>query len=59
MVIELKYAEQDKLDESCAKALKQIADRKYEARLVEDGMRKIIRFGIACFKKHCKVVVEK
>lgn len=59
VVIEVKYAEQDKLDESCAEALKQIAERKYEVRLIQDGMQNIIKYGIACYRKHCKVVVEK
>ena len=25
----------------------------------EDGMRKILKYGIACYKKECKVVLKK
>lgn len=28
------------------------------ARLKQDGMRNFIKYGIACFKKTCKVVME-
>jgi hypothetical protein len=56
VVIELKYAEDDKLDEGCTEALRQIDDRKYNARLLSDGMQTIVEYGIACFRKHCKVV---
>ena len=30
----------------------------YIARLKQDGMRNFIRYGIACFKKDCRVVVD-
>lgn len=29
----------------------------YVDRLRQDGMRNFIKYGIACFKKDCKVVV--
>ena len=51
----MKYAEDGNLEAACQKALKQIEDKKYEARLKEDGMRSIIKYGIACYKKECKV----
>ena len=38
-------------------ALKQIEDRDYTARLRDDGMRNIVKYGIACYKKNCKVVL--
>jgi dTDP-glucose pyrophosphorylase len=56
VVIELKYAEGDKLDEACAEALNQISDKKYDAHLKLDGMKNMVKFGIACFRKHCRVV---
>lgn len=55
IVIEVKYAEDDKLDEGCNKALDQIERKKYESRLLENGMKKIRKYGIACYRKHCKV----
>lgn len=55
IVVEMKYAEDGNLEAACQKALQQIEDKKYEARLKEDGMRGIIKYGIACYKKECKV----
>ena len=34
--------------------MKQIEDRDYTARLRDDGMRNIIKYGIACYKKNCR-----
>ena len=56
IVIELKYAEKAAFDTACQEALKQIQDRSYEERLVDDGMKTIYRYGIACYKRRCKVV---
>lgn len=58
IVIELKYAENAAFDEGCRKALQQIRDRNYEEELLDDGMKTIRRYGIACYKKRCKVVLE-
>ena len=57
IVIELKYAEDGNMDAACEKALQQIEDRDYAAKLRDDGMRNIIKYGIACYKKNCKVVL--
>lgn len=56
ILIELKYAEHAALEEGCRKALEQIKDRNYEEALMDDGMKTIYRYGIACYKKRCKVV---
>lgn len=56
IVIELKYAENAAFDFACKEALKQIHDRNYEETLVDDGMKTIYRYGIACYKKRCQVV---
>ena len=55
IIIEMKYAEDGDLDTACTAALKQIEEKQYDARLKEDGMRTIIRYGIACYKKDCRV----
>lgn len=39
-------------------ALKQIGERNYEEALLDNGMRTIYKYGIACYKKRCKVVSE-
>ena len=57
IVIELKYAENGDLDVACEEALKQIKEKDYVAKLKQDGMKNFIRYGIACFKKVCKVVL--
>ena len=56
IVIELKYAEKAAFDTACQEAMEQIQDRNYEERLVDDGMKTIYRYGIACYKRRCKVV---
>ena len=58
IVIEIKYAEDGNLDAACEKALKQIEEEDYVAKLKQDGMKNFIKYGIACFKKICKVEVE-
>ena len=59
IVIELKYAENGDMDAACDEALKQIEEKSYVDKLKQDGMRNFIKYGIACFKKDCKVVVNK
>lgn len=59
IVIELKYAENAAFDAACREALQQIRDRKYVDTLVQDGIGTIYCYGIACYKKRCKVVGEK
>ena len=58
IVIELKYAENGDMDAACEDALRQIEEKNYVAKLKQDGMRNFIRYGIACFKKDCRVIVQ-
>ena len=58
VVIEVKYAENDKLDAECTKAINQINEKNYVTILKEHQIEKILKYGIACYKKHCKVVME-
>lgn len=37
--------------------LQQIEEKDYMARLKQDGMRQFIKYGIACHKKDCKVMI--
>lgn len=57
IVIELKYAEDCDMDAACSRALEQIEEKDYVDKLRQDGMRNYIKYGIACFKKDCKVVI--
>lgn len=56
--VELKYAQDGDMYIACEKALQQIEDKNYTARLKEDGMQNIIKYGIACYKKNCKVILN-
>lgn len=58
IVIELKYADDGKLESACANALKQIEERKYSIGLERRGMKKIIKYGMAFCGKECMVVME-
>lgn len=59
-VIELKSVERiSELDSACKKAMAQIHDRQYDAYLRNEGRNDILAYGIAFYKKRCKVVVEK
>lgn len=57
IAIELKYAEDGDMDAACEAALQQIEEKDYLTRLKQDGMQNFIKYGIACFKKNCKVVM--
>lgn len=56
IIIEVKYCQDGDLDKGCAEALRQIEDNDYEEVLRENGMQTILKYGIACYKKLCKVV---
>ena len=55
ILIKLKYANDGNLDQACERALKQVEDRKYDEELRENGVNKILKYGIACYMKRCKV----
>lgn len=59
VVIEMKYAQEDRMEAACTEALKQIEQRQYAVRLKSDGMKNIVNYGIACYRKHCKVKIWK
>ena len=56
IIIEIKYAGDGNLLNVCEKALKQVEETKYEETLLENGVEKILKYGIACYMKHCKVM---
>ena len=57
IIIEVKYAHDGNLDSVCKKALKQIEYTKYEDDLEDDGIENILKYGIACYKKRCRVML--
>ena len=58
MIIEPKYAEDAKLSAECESAMKQIENTGYATELKDAGFYKILKYGIACYKKKCKVMFE-
>ena len=58
IVIEIKYSDDGNLENGCKKALAQIEEKGYAARLLQDGMKNIVKYGIACYKKTCKAAVQ-
>lgn len=57
-MIEVKYAQQGKLETECRHALEQIGKKGYAKRFQEEGMDHILKYGIACFRSRCRVAVE-
>lgn len=55
ILIEVKYANDGNLDQACEQALQQIEEKKYDEELRENGVDKILKYGIACYMKRCKV----
>ena len=55
-VIEVKYAENGKYDQACKEAMKQMENHGYAEALRQDGMQTIHKYGIACYKKSCKIL---
>ena len=56
LVLEVKYAENGSLDSACKRAVEQIEKKQYEMQLKQDGIETIHKYGIACYKKKCKVL---
>lgn len=60
IIIEIKHCDvYDKLESSSKRALQQIKEKRYDAYLKNEGRDDLLAYGIAFFKKRCKVVVEK
>ena len=55
ILIEVKYANDGNLDQACERALQQIEEKKYDEEFRENGVDKILKYGIACYMKRCKV----
>ena len=57
-MIEMKYTEDGDLEKACRRAIEQINDKNYTDTFLNDGMETVRKYGIACYKKRCKVVLE-
>ena len=58
IVIEVKHASDGNLEKECENALGQITDARYTEAFEQEEIHKIIKYGIACYKKQCKVVMK-
>ena len=69
IVIEVKYPDSNVkskgekfsyeiLEKGCRDALQQIDDIGYEEKLRQDGLETILKYGIACNKKKCRVMLK-
>ena len=58
IVIVVKYADDGNLQGECEKALQQIIDIRYTEALEQEGIHTIIKYGIACYRKKCKVLMR-
>ena len=58
IIIEIKYAHDGNLENACQEAIAQIRNTRYDDELKENGTEKILKYGIACYLKRCKVVIE-
>lgn len=58
IIIEVKYDEKEDLDTECQKALQQIINVKYSELFEQNGVHRILKYGIACRKKDCRVMME-
>ena len=59
IIIEVKYAEDGNLDAACKEALEQIELTRYAESFENEGITNILKYGIACYKKRCRVLVQK
>ena len=57
IIIEMKYADDGNLSGACETALKQIEEKQYDEIFRENGVNRILKYGIACYKKRCRVML--
>lgn len=58
IVIEVKYAQRGDLEAECRKALEQIDELGYTKELYGDGVLHVLKYGIACWRSKCRVLME-
>ena len=57
IVIEVKYAEDGKLEAACRKALEQMQKKRYTEVFDDTDVHHILQYGIACNRKSCRVLL--
>lgn len=56
IVIEVKYAHDGDLENGARQALAQIEERHYDAKLRNDGIARVLKYGVACCRKRCRIL---
>lgn len=56
IIIEVKYPDGGDLEKGCREALEQIERMDYEDKLRQDDIVHVLKYGIACNRKKCRVV---
>ena len=59
ILIEIKYAQNGDCEAECRKALKQIDANRYAENFYQDEVGTLLKYGIACSRKKCRVMLEK
>lgn len=50
------FSPYEALEKSCKEALQQIETKGYEKRLRQDGLETILKYGVACNRKKCRIL---
>ena len=58
IIIEVKYDEKGNLEEECKRAIRQIDETGYSEALHQEDVKRILKYGIACRRKDCRVLLE-
>lgn len=58
IIIEVKYSDTDNLDVKCREALHQIENAEYADLFEQQGVQHILKYGIACRRKECRVALQ-
>ena len=58
IIIEVKYAEENP-EGICRRALEQIQEKGYAQGMRSEGIQTILKYGIACCRKTCRVLMER
>ena len=58
MILELKYADDGNMDAVCRRALRQVDEKNYQQRLYDEGFEHIKKYGIAFYRKKCRVMLQ-
>ena len=58
IIIEVKYAGENP-EATCRRALEQIQEKGYARGMRQDGIQTILKYGIACCRKTCRVLMER